>query len=82
MLDGLVHIAILRVDLRKLLMSFTRLRLVVGLLAQLEEFVQKFYRFVKVAKHLVDVTNFLVAFSLLVSIFGTLRGVQAFLEKL
>ena len=82
MLDSLVHIPILRVGLCQLFMSFASLGLIVRFFTQVQEFVQKFYRLVKVSKHLVDVSNFLIALCLLVSILSALGCVQALLEKL
>ena len=82
MLDRLVHVSILRVRLSQLLMRLTCFRFVVRFFTQLQELVQEFYSFFQVTQHLVDVTDFLVAFCLLIPIFSSLGSVEALLEEL
>ena len=80
MLDSLLHVTIFGVCLGELSMGLCLLRSHISLDRDVEEFLEILNRFHQVTLLLVNVTNFLIAFSLLWLVVGSLGGLQTLLE--
>lgn len=75
-----MNVTVFRVGLCQLLVGLPRLSFVFCVNAELQELVQEINGFLEVTKLLVDVSDFLVALSLLILVLRPLGSVQAFLE--
>ena len=75
-----MNVTVFGVGLCQLLVRLSRLRFVFCVDAQLQELVQEINGFLEVTKLLVDVSDLLVALSLLILVFRPLGSVQALLE--